>query len=154
MMFLVGLVANQLQILLLLMQVTVVRLAVFHLHWLLTGGTQAGFVWTYLNFSVRLGSWRRVRRTWARRCSWHDRFFIHTLIGQTIVGYLLVLTIPTVLPLSFIKLVGLNGFRNVLSLAKRGHCGRGWYGAGCEGWPTLHQPDMQQLWDRSSKDTL
>ncbi|EFH89818.1 hypothetical protein Krac_11392 [Ktedonobacter racemifer DSM 44963] len=62
MMFLVGLVANQLQILLLLMQVTVVRLAVFHLHWLLTGGTQAGFVWMYLNFSVRLGSRRRVRR--------------------------------------------------------------------------------------------
>ncbi|MCZ8514398.1 energy-coupling factor transporter transmembrane component T [Paenibacillus filicis] len=39
----------------------------------------------------------------------------HTLIGQTIIGYFLMFTIPALIPISFYKLVGLKGLRNALT---------------------------------------
>ncbi|WP_100488362.1 energy-coupling factor transporter transmembrane component T family protein [Sporolactobacillus pectinivorans] len=44
-----------------------------------------------------------------------SQFFFHNLIGQTILGYLLMFMIPALIPLSFMKLVGIKGLRNMLS---------------------------------------
>jgi energy-coupling factor transport system permease protein len=44
-----------------------------------------------------------------------NAFLFHTLIGQTLIGYILMFTIPTMIPLSFVKLVGLKGIRNILT---------------------------------------
>ncbi|QQE78208.1 energy-coupling factor transporter transmembrane protein EcfT [Alicyclobacillus sp. SO9] len=44
---------------------------------------------------------------------------LHTLWVRTIIGYLLLFTIPLILPALFIKLVGFKGLRNLLSYESR-----------------------------------
>jgi energy-coupling factor transport system permease protein len=42
-------------------------------------------------------------------------FFLHTLVGRTIVAYLLIFTVPVLLPALLIKLVGVQGLRHLFS---------------------------------------
>jgi energy-coupling factor transport system permease protein len=44
-----------------------------------------------------------------------SQFFLHTLVGRTIVGYLLMFVVPGMLPALFIKLVGVQGLRHLFS---------------------------------------
>jgi energy-coupling factor transport system permease protein len=40
---------------------------------------------------------------------------LNSLLGRTIIGYLLIFTVPTLAPLAFIKLIGFRGLRNLFS---------------------------------------
>lgn len=44
-----------------------------------------------------------------------EHFFLHTLLGSTILGYFLIFTVPVLLPLLFIKMVGFKGLRHLFS---------------------------------------
>src|SRR5215469_12083249 len=48
-----------------------------------------------------------------------SQFFLHTLVGRTIVGYALMFIVPGILPALFIKLVGVQGLRHLFSYAPR-----------------------------------
>jgi energy-coupling factor transport system permease protein len=41
--------------------------------------------------------------------------FLNSLVGQTIISYLLIFTVPTLAPVAFIKLIGFKGLRNLFS---------------------------------------
>ena len=47
------------------------------------------------------------------------QFFLHTLPGRTIVGYMLMFVVPLILPALFIKLVGVQGLRHLFSYEPR-----------------------------------
>jgi len=42
-------------------------------------------------------------------------FFIHNLIGRTMLGYFLIFSVPTIVPFLFVKLVGFKGLRHLFS---------------------------------------
>ena len=46
-------------------------------------------------------------------------FFSENIVGQTIVGYLLMFAVPLALPVLFIKLVGIQGLRHLFSYEPR-----------------------------------
>jgi energy-coupling factor transport system permease protein len=48
-----------------------------------------------------------------------SHFFLHTLVGRTIIGYLLMFTVPSILPALFVKLVGVQGLRHLFSYEPR-----------------------------------
>src|SRR5579875_3300980 len=48
-----------------------------------------------------------------------SHFFFQTLIGRTIVGYLLMFVTPLMLPAVFIKLIGIQGVRHLFSYEPR-----------------------------------
>jgi energy-coupling factor transport system permease protein len=43
------------------------------------------------------------------------RQFLASLVGRTIISYLLIFTVPTLAPLAFIRLIGFRGLRNLFS---------------------------------------
>jgi energy-coupling factor transport system permease protein len=43
------------------------------------------------------------------------RQLANSLLGRTIIGYLLIFTVPTLAPIAFIKLIGFRGLRNLFS---------------------------------------
>lgn len=43
------------------------------------------------------------------------RQFLDSLLGRTIISYLLIFTVPTLAPVAFIKLIGFKGLRNLFS---------------------------------------
>jgi energy-coupling factor transport system permease protein len=43
------------------------------------------------------------------------QFFLHNLLGRTILGYLLMFVVPLILPVIFVRLVGIQGLRNLFS---------------------------------------
>jgi energy-coupling factor transport system permease protein len=47
--------------------------------------------------------------------AWLEAFFLHTLIGQTILGYLLMFTVPLSFPVILVTLVGARGLRHLFS---------------------------------------
>lgn len=47
------------------------------------------------------------------------QFFLHTLLGSTILGYFLIFSVPTILPVLFIKLIGFKGLRHLFSYEPR-----------------------------------
>lgn len=44
-----------------------------------------------------------------------QNFFLHTIVGQTIISYLLMFIVPITLPALFVKLVGFQGLRQLFS---------------------------------------
>ncbi|HEX6482640.1 MAG TPA: energy-coupling factor transporter transmembrane component T [Ktedonobacteraceae bacterium] len=48
-----------------------------------------------------------------------NQFFLHTIVGRTIIGYMMVFTVPVLLPASLIKLVGVQGLRHLFSYEPR-----------------------------------
>ncbi len=44
-----------------------------------------------------------------------QQFFLQNLVGRTILGYLLMFVVPLILPVVFVKLVGIRGLRNLFS---------------------------------------
>jgi energy-coupling factor transport system permease protein len=48
-----------------------------------------------------------------------NNFFLHTIVGRTIIGYLLVFIVPPLLPALFIWLVGVRGLRHLFSYEPR-----------------------------------
>ncbi len=44
-----------------------------------------------------------------------QHFFLENLVGQTILGYLLMFVVPLLLPVVFVRLVGIRGLRNLFS---------------------------------------
>ena len=44
-----------------------------------------------------------------------QQFFLHNLVGRTILGYLLMFVVPLILPVVFVRLVGIQGLRNLFS---------------------------------------
>jgi energy-coupling factor transport system permease protein len=43
------------------------------------------------------------------------QFFLHTLLGRTVLGYFLIFSVPTIGPVLFIKLIGFKGLRHLFS---------------------------------------
>jgi len=48
-----------------------------------------------------------------------SQFFLHTIVGRTIVGYALMFIVPGMLPALFIQLVGVQGLRHLFSYEPR-----------------------------------
>lgn len=46
-------------------------------------------------------------------------FLLHSLLGRTVISYLLVFTVPLLLPIAFFKLVGLGGLRELVTYEAR-----------------------------------
>ena len=44
-----------------------------------------------------------------------QQFFLQNIVGRTILGYLLMFVVPLILPVVFVKLVGIRGLRNLFS---------------------------------------
>jgi len=42
-------------------------------------------------------------------------FFMHNLIGRTMLGYFLIFSVPTIVPFLFVKLIGFKGLRHLFS---------------------------------------
>lgn len=42
-------------------------------------------------------------------------FFLHTVIGRTIIGYLLMFVVPLLMPVAFVRLVGFTGLRHLFA---------------------------------------
>ena len=48
-----------------------------------------------------------------------NQLFLHTIVGRTIIGYIMVFTVPALLPALLIKLVGVQGLRHLFSYEPR-----------------------------------
>ncbi len=48
------------------------------------------------------------------------QFFLQNIVGRTILGYLLMFVVPLMLPVIFVRLVGIQGLRNLFSYEPKG----------------------------------
>lgn len=51
--------------------------------------------------------------------TWLQHFFLHSLVGSTLLGYLLMFSVPLSLPVLFVTLVGAKGLRHLFSYEPR-----------------------------------